>query len=60
MANLIDNSNKYQEVLSMSFVNNEFTLLLDKYYYSKKNIIKIKFESQLLQETKIFKILLMI
>lgn len=36
MANLIDNSNKYQEVLSMSFVNNKFTLLLDKYYYSKK------------------------
>ncbi|ELL44354.1 DUF3137 domain-containing protein [Spiroplasma melliferum] len=36
MANLIDNSNKYQEVLSMSFVNNKFTLLLDKYFYSKK------------------------
>ncbi|WP_233485439.1 DUF3137 domain-containing protein [Spiroplasma sp. ChiS] len=35
MANLIDNSNKYQEVLSMSFVNNKFTLLLDKYFYSK-------------------------
>lgn len=52
MANLIDNSNKYQEVLSMSFVNNKFTLLLDKYYYSKKHIIKIKFENQLLQGTK--------
>nr|WP_241568662.1 hypothetical protein [Spiroplasma endosymbiont of Megaselia nigra] len=37
MANLIDNSNKYQEVLSMSFVNKDkFTLLLDKYFYSTK------------------------
>lgn len=36
MANLIDNSNKYQEVLSMSFVNDKFTLLLDKYFYSTK------------------------
>ncbi|WHQ37577.1 DUF3137 domain-containing protein [Spiroplasma sp. SV19] len=36
MANLIDNSTKYQEVLSMSFVKDKFTLLLDKYYYSKK------------------------
>ncbi|AGM25041.1 DUF3137 domain-containing protein [Spiroplasma chrysopicola] len=37
MANLIDYSRQYQEALSMSFVNDSYTLLLDKYSYSKKN-----------------------
>ncbi|AGM26098.1 hypothetical protein SSYRP_v1c05060 [Spiroplasma syrphidicola EA-1] len=37
MANLIDYSRQYQEALSMSFVNDTYTLLLDKYSYSKKN-----------------------